>query len=224
MSRTIQKSDGKGSLKDIQKLITNNSLLLNALILNKLPKLKSKNIEWLSPLHNDDFAEYSDEEFISRLQLNLQKKLKDFWPKGGPQWDALGKTDANEIFLIEAKANIPEIISPGTGAKNKTSLDLINKSLKKAKSYLNIKNEIDWSGKFYQYTNRISHLYFLREVNKIKAYLINIYFINDKSVDGPTSRREWLAALEVLKNYLGVGKHKLSKYMIDLIIDVEDLV
>jgi len=223
MSKVIQKNNGKGSLKDIQKLI-NNPLLLNALILNKIPKIKSENIEWLSPKSNDKFAEFSDDEFICKLQLNLKKKLIEFWPKGGPQWDALGKTDTNEIFLIEAKANIREIVTSPTGAKNKTSLDLINKSLKETKSYLNIKNEIDWSGKFYQYTNRISHLYFLRVINKIKAYLINIYFINDKSVNGPSSKKEWLAALMVLKNYLGVGRHKLSKYMIDLFIDVEDLV
>ena len=223
MSKVIQKNNGKGSLKDIQKLI-NNPLLLNALILNKIPKIKSENIEWLSPKSNDKFAEFSDDEFICKLQLNLKKKLIEFWPKGGPQWDALGKTDTNEIFLIEAKANIREIVTSPTGAKNKTSLDLINKSLKETKSYLNIKNEIDWSGEFYQYTNRISHLYFLRVINKIKAYLINIYFINDKSVNGPSSKKEWLAALMVLKNYLGVGRHKLSKYMIDLFIDVEDLV
>ena len=223
MSKVIQKNNGKGSLKDIQKLI-NNPLLLNALILNKIPKIKSENIEWLSPKSNDKFAEFSEDEFICKLQLNLKKKLIEFWPKGGPQWDALGKTDTNEIFLIEAKANIREIVTSPTGAKNKTSLDLINKSLKETKSYLNIKNEIDWSGEFYQYTNRISHLYFLRVINKIKAYLINIYFINDKSVNGPSSKKEWLAALMVLKNYLGVGRHKLSKYMIDLFIDVEDLV
>jgi len=223
MSKVIQKNNGKGSLKDIQKLI-NNPLLLNALILNKIPKIKSENMEWLSPKSNDKFAEFSDDEFICKLQLNLKKKLIEFWPKGGPQWDALGKTDTNEIFLIEAKANIREIVTSSTGAKNKTSLDLINKSLKETKSYLNIKNEIDWSGEFYQYTNRISHLYFLRVINKIKAYLINIYFINDKSVNGPSSKKEWLAALMVLKNYLGVGRHKLSKYMIDLFIDVEDLV
>ena len=53
--------------------------------------------------------------------------------------------------------------------------------------------------------------------------MVNIYFINDKSVNGPKTKEEWLSAIQVMKKYLGVGRHKLSKYMIDLFIDVEVL-
>lgn len=89
--------------------------------------------------------------------------------------------------------------------------------------YLNIKNDVDWSGTFYQYINRLAHLYFLRVINNIDAFLVNIYFMNDKTVNGPKSKDEWLAAIKVMKLYLGLSHHKLSKYMIDLFIDVDNL-
>ena len=87
---------------------------------------------------------------------------------------------------------------------------------------MNINSNVDWSGTFYQYTNRLAHLYFLREKNSIPTWLINIYFVNDKEVKGPECKKEWLAALQVAKSYLGTSHHKLSKYKIDLFIDVED--
>ena len=224
MSRTKQSGTGNGSLKDIQILINNNSDLLNALIINRLPKMDFNNIEWLSPLANDSFAEYSDDDFIKILGLDQNSiLLNNYWPNGGPHWDALGRTDKNEIFLIEAKANIPEIVSPGTLAKDIDSIDKINRSLELTKGFLNIHNSVNWNGKFYQYTNRLAHLYFFRVIHNIPAFLINIYFMNDKTVNGPQSKAEWLAAIEVLKKYLGIGEHSLSKYMIDLFIDVDDL-
>jgi hypothetical protein len=85
---------------------------------------------------------------------------------------------------------------------------------------LGLKNNVDWSGKFYQYTNRLAHLYFLREVHKERAYLINIYFIGEKSVSGPETIGEWKAALQVMYSYLGLTHHKLSKYMANIFIDV----
>lgn len=221
MSRVEQKSDGKGSLKDIQILINEYPDLLNALLRSKIAELHSSKITWLSPVNNDNFAEYRDDEFIELLKLVLSIQLNSFWPKQGLQWDALGNADNGMVFLIEAKANIPEIVSPATQASTKSKM-LIDKSLAETKTFLNITNDVDWSGKFYQYTNRLAHLYFLRELNKKQAWLVNIYFVNDKEVKGPESKKEWLAALQVMKCYLGIGHHSLSKYMIDLFIDVED--
>ena len=222
MGRVAQKSDVKGSLKDIQRLINYHPTFINCLLKQKVSELKDCNIEWLSPIKEDDYSEYRDEDFIKILGVSLTKDLTDFWPKGGPQWDGLGKTDNGIKILLEAKANIPEIVSPGTKA-SPSSKNLILKSLSETKKYLNIVNSVDWSGKFYQYTNRLAHLYFLRQLNNIQAYLVNIYFINDKEVGGPSCKKEWLAALQVMKTYLGIGKHKLSKYMVDLYIDIEDL-
>lgn len=221
MTKVKQKSDGKGSLKDIQILVNEHADLLNAFINGHVATLKNDPIKWLSPVKKDNYAEFSDDDFIEVLELKLKKELKDFWPKKGPQWDALGKSDKGVVFLVEAKANIPEIVSPGTAASPDSKKKIVT-ALNETKKYLGINNDVDWSGKFYQYTNRLAHLYFLREQNNIPTYLVNIYFMNDKEVSGPQSKREWQAAIDVMKSYLGVGHHKMSKYIIELFIDVED--
>ena len=219
MGKVKQKSDGKGSLKDIQILVNEHPNLLNAFINGHVATLRNDPIKWVSQKEN--YYEYSDDDFIEILDLKLKKELKDFWPKKGPQWDALGKSNSGVVFLVEAKANIPEIVSPATAASPDSKKKIVT-ALNETKKHLGINNDVDWSGKFYQYTNRLAHLYFLREQNNIPTYLVNIYFMNDKEVNGPQSKREWQAAIDVMKSYLGVGHHKLTKYIIDLFIDVDD--
>ncbi|MHC4307623.1 MAG: hypothetical protein ACYSR7_03250 [Planctomycetota bacterium] len=219
MGRFPQPANGHGSLRDTQILINNHPLLLTKAIKNKL-ELKSDDIEWVSPLKEDDYAEYRDNGFLKILGINsLKVPLSDFWPNRGPQWDALGKGSIDEVFLVEAKANIPEIVSPASGAKGR-SLEMIRKSLAATKSYMQVKDQTDWSGKYYQFTNRMAHLYYLRVLNKIPAYLIFIYFIGDESVNGPKTGAEWMAALTVLKTYFGLGDHRLSPYIADVFIEV----
>lgn len=222
MARVKQKKNGKGSLKNIQLLINNKADLLNEMLYKETQLIKSK-IEWLSPLEIDDFSEYSDINFLKLLGLPYKEiDLQKFWPPKGPQWDALGKTKNNEVLLVEAKANLPELASSGTKASSK-SLDLIKSSLNKTKSFLNITNQIDWSKKYYQYTNRLAHLYYLREVKKIPTFLVFIYFINDKTVNGPRSKEEWLNAIEITESYLGLDRHILSDFVIKIFIDYNEL-
>jgi len=185
--------------------------------------IKSNRIDWVSPLEDDDYSEYRDSGFIEKLEIqDLKTSLSAFWPKRGPQWDALGRGNGNEVFLVEAKANIDEIVSPETKATGK-SLELIKKSLDGLKKYLKVNNKVDWSGTFYQYTNRVAHLYFLRALNKLPANLIFVYFIGDDSVSGPKSVEEWSAALMVMKKYLGLSTHKLAKYTAEVFVDVKQI-
>ena len=223
MGRFVQDCDSHGSLKDIQILINNRKEILD----KKLSEVLEKeiNINWKSPIKDDQYAEYRDEDFLRILDIEskINSPLEKFWPKRCPQWDALG-IDDEKIFLVEAKANLPEVVSPPTVA-GKESKSKILTSFSELKEYLNINNTIDWSETFYQYANRIAHLYFLRVLNGINAYLVNIYFINDNSVAGPKSIDEWRDALTIIKHYLGIPKkNKLEKYMIDIFIDVNDLI
>lgn len=222
MDRYPQSSDGHGSLRDIQILVNG----FPDFFTNKIKEhimIESDRIDWVSPLKDDDFSEYRDNGFIEKLGIqNLETSLSAFWPKRGPQWDALGRGNRNEVFLVEAKANIDEIVSPETKATEK-SLVLIKKSLDGLKKYLKVNNKVDWSGTFYQYTNRLAHLYFLRALNKLPANLIFVYFIGDDSVSGPKSVEEWNAALTVMKKYLGLSTHKLAKYMAEVFIDVKQI-
>lgn len=227
MSRYPQKSNSHGSLKNLQVAINidKKKEYLNAEISKVIGK--QMKIDWKSPLKADKYAEYRDGDFLKKLGIlnKIKYPLIDFWPDYGPQWDALGvnkisKAD-DEIILIEAKANIPEMVSSGTGAKNPQSINKIRNSLDEVKKYLNINNGIDWTGTFYQYVNRIAHLYYLREKNQIKAHLLFIYFINDITVQGPKTKDEWLGAIQTMECYLGLAKkHKLRKYIHDIFIDV----
>jgi hypothetical protein len=132
MSRVEQKAESHGSLKDIQILINGKEYIIN----NWLKKYFQNeiNIEWVSPLKNDNFSEYRDDDFLKILELdNLKKPLNEFWPKAGPQWDALGKYN-NVVFLVEAKANILELRSPGCKASSEKSKYLIKQSLDNVKN------------------------------------------------------------------------------------------
>jgi hypothetical protein len=176
MGRYPQKPDDHGSLRNIQILIN----VFPHVVSNELRKMTivepAENITWLSPIESDDYAEYRDDAFIKRLGLkDLQIPLSKFWLAGGPQWDGIGKTDRGKVFLVEAKAHIREAVSSPTGARSSDSTQLINASLKAVKEYIGSKSAADWSSLFYQYDNRLAHLYFLRVLNGINAYMIFLY-------------------------------------------------
>ena len=112
-----QTSNSHGSLKNLQIAINDKKVFLDEEIAKVIGKKMS--IDWKSPLKADSYAEYRDDDFLRVLVLNkIIYPLREFWPKNGPQWDALG-INGDEIVLVEAKANIPEMVSPGTGAKSK---------------------------------------------------------------------------------------------------------
>jgi hypothetical protein len=218
----------KGSQKWLQLLVNKFKPIFFREILREMPHLNLNcidQIEWLSPLEKDDYVEYSDSNFINKLGVKLEHKaLADFWPNGGPVWDGLAKIDKDkkDILLIEAKSHIGELRST-LRAEATNSLRKICQSLNEAQGFLEVESLLDWGTPFYQYTNRLSHLYFLRVVNKLPAYLIFVYFINDEDMRGPTSREEWQGALKLMKTLLGLSRHKLSKYMADIFIDVNEM-
>ena len=121
MGRYKQKPNGKGSLKLIQTLINDYPHVLNS----KLPMVGRIEKPWVSPLKEDEYAEYRDKDFITRLKIEdqLSLKLEEFWPKHGPQWDALGKTVNNEVLLVEAKANLSKLQSSASAARNEFSFN-----------------------------------------------------------------------------------------------------
>ena len=223
MTRVVQSEGNKGSLKWIQRLINDYPNLINEQLSSGIDLSEGENIEWVSPLRSDDYAEYRDSSFVERLGISLERRTLDsFWPKRGPQWDALGRTNNEKIFIVEAKAHIEEIVSSSTQA-SKSSRLVIEESLRETKTFLGVDQSIDWLGTFYQYTNRLAHLYLLRELNGINAYLVFLYFLNDTEMNGPQSIREWQAATKVLKASIGLRQHPFLRYIIDIFIDVPEL-
>ena len=114
-------------------------------------------IDWCSPLTSDDCAEYRDDAFLQRLGVpSLTKPLSDFWPRLGPQWDALGRAKGGPYVLLEAKGNLSELLSSPSGA-GAESATRIQSALDDTARALGASPGTDWSRRFYQYANRLAH-------------------------------------------------------------------
>jgi len=215
MARFPQEKGQKGSQKWIQYFVNQDAGTLNDAI-------GYESIDWYSPLKSDDYAEYRDRAFTNKLDIELDKvRLKDFWHKNGPQWDALGRADTGDIILVEAKSHIDEVFTSST-AKEPKSIELIEKSLREVSRALNAKPGLDWMSRFYQYGNRLAHAYFLNELNDIPTKLIFVNFINDLNMDGPKNIDEWQAAMMVVHEAMGI-KGKIPDYVKHVYLDVNNI-
>ena len=217
--------DDHGSLLDLRILVNQRQRLLDDQLIQS-GHAASASIEWVSPLEPKSYAEYSDGKFLDAIgRPELRDALSKFWPSGGPVWDGLGLggDPGHAVFLLEAKAHLPELFSSGTGAGG-PSLELIRASMERVQHSLGVRSEMDWTGCFYQYANRLAHLWWLREQG-VNAYLVYVYFLNDQSVSkpAPTSRAEWEAAFYVMRKCLGLTSHRLSSFVVDLYFDVNEL-
>ncbi len=224
MGRFPQVKEARGSLKWTQLIANKCPELVNESLRGACMLPRNVSISWLSPIDTDRFAEYRDQAFLDLLGVRLEKRpLRTFWPGLGPQWDALARSDRGEVFLVESKAHIGELLSPGTKASSQ-SKTLIDASLKEAQSFLGVDTDVDWSKVLYQYTNRLAHLYLLRALNHVPAFLVFLYFVGDKEMDGPSTPEEWKSAIKVVKGVLGLrDHHKLSDFVLDVFINVEQI-
>ncbi len=212
MGRFPQPPGDKGSLRWIQYLVNQYPEVLNEAI-------GAGPVEWRAPLAADDYSEYRDQAFLERLGVVLSKRrLSDFWPSGGPQWDALGCAASGEKVLVEAKAHVPELLSSPTDA-SPASAEIIRRALSEAAAALGASPGADWSQRFYQYANRLTHAWFLAQVNEVPVRLVFVQFVGDADLDGPLSRREWEAALIVLHEALGL-RGRMPRYVAEIFIDV----
>ena len=221
MSRYPQARGARGSLRWIQEFVNLRPGILEATIVSASDRRIEGPIKWRSPLADDEFAEYRDDAFLKVLGVELgTRPLAQFWPRLGPQWDALALDSSGACVLVEAKANIPEVISSPTAA-GPESKALIDRSLREVAAHLNVETSSDWSGIFYQYANRLAHLYLLHKVNGIDAWLVFAYFVGDGDVDGPDSEAEWKAAIQVLRGALGLKSHPLLSRVVDVFLHVD---
>lgn len=212
--RSPQAEGHKGSLKWIQRAVGDRWDDLEGPIL--AANSNANAIEWLSPLGGDDFAEYRDTAFLELLELgHLSEALTDFWPKRGPQWDALARFDNGDILLVEAKAHIGEFCTPPTNASAK-SLQKIQEAMTWTASQAGLEPEsaVHWHRLFYQYTNRIAHLAFLRSQG-VSAWLAMVGFVGDTDFPGDTTAAAWDAAYRVAHYAIGLPqRHRLAQYIV----------
>jgi hypothetical protein len=159
----------------------------------------------VSPLRGDGYTEYRDADFLRALGLgHLVSKLLGFWPLGGPCWDALARIESsqsNAFLLVEAKSHVSEIYGNCCGAAGK-SLKQIESALNRTKVWLGVDPAADWTSRLYQSANRYAHLYFLREIAGVEAYLANVYFVDDPH--SPTGVEEWQMGIRLVEQELKV--------------------
>ena len=228
MSRCPQ-GRNRGSQKWLQAMVNDCPQLLDAAIGRESDEISAP-IRWVSPLADDGFEEYRDGAFLARLGIRLDcVSLGEFWPQNGPCWDALGRTEDGQVILLEAKAHVCEMVGSPSQAGEK-SLPLIRESLESVKSYVGRRSSsADWTTSFYQYANRLAHLYLLRTLNKVPAYLVNLYFLNADEMAStgtivPKTIAEWQSAITLQERFLGIrARHPLSKYAIHAFADVNDI-
>jgi len=183
----------------------------------------TEQIEWLSPVRSDEYAEYYDEEFLERLGVtNVRVPLHCFWPRSGPRWDGLARTDSGKVILVEAKAHIEEVVDYGSRASPE-SAKRISAALAQTKVAFHGSSAAIWGSPFYQYANRLAHLYFLRELNGLDAYLVFLYFADAPDVPEPCSVQQWEGAIRLTEKCLGLGVHAYRDNIASIILSVTEL-
>lgn len=201
--RAPQATATYGSLRWLQRLFTHRADLLDQALQRAGALGTSERVTWVSPRSDDEWAEYRDGDFLSQLQLGaLRPELAKFWPARGPQWDALGLGPDRRVFLVEAKSNTSELAS--SLSPNDRSLPQVSAALESAKAAFGVSANADWLNGYYQYANRLAHLYFL-EQHSIRATLVFLYFLGDNEMKGPTTADAWRDALAPVYRHLGLS-------------------
>ena len=219
-----------GSQMWTQVLINDCPELLNGEIARRSEsRISADDIRWVSPIKDEDYREYYGSSFIKKLGIHLDKHpLGLFWPgRGrGATWDGLANAGASSL-LLEAKSHIGELGSPNSRGSKATpeSLNKIRGSLDLTKRYMGVRETFDWArSPYYQYANRLAHLYLLRKLNDIPAFLVMLYFLNDRQMGGPSTATGWQIAIEKEERALGIPKpHQLSDYVIPVFLDVGEI-
>ena len=204
--RIPQPEGTKGSLMWLQRAVERRPDLLMPATLGS--------IDWASPLRADDFAEYRDRSFLDVLGLHhLGADLAAFWPRGGPQWDGLGRLE-DGVVLVEAKAHVREFMTDPSQASD-ASLKVIRAAFAGVQADLGCNQRAEWTKVFYQYANRWAHLWWLRQ-SGVSAHLLFVSFLGDETpgIGGPALRETWDAAFRLADYALGLpSRHRLSPFL-----------
>ncbi len=184
--------------------IEHNTAALNVRVRQSFGFPVAEELEWLSPLANDGYAEYSDQAFLDRLGIaTTSSPLTSFWPSRGPQWDGLARTKSGKYILVEAKAYPGEAksVCTATAARSK---DKIADSLSRSKQHFGVAEDVCWQHPYYQYANRLAHLYFLRQVCHLDTFLLFLNFADATDMSKPCSADQWKLATDAIEKALGL--------------------
>ena len=213
-----------GSQQHIQTWVNERPDELAAAILSVLCLRHSPaDVDWRSPLAGDRYREYRDGAFLRAVGLERHRTaLADFWPSRGPVWDGLAVLpasggDRTAVLLVEAKSYPDEVRGSGCQAGNEDGqLTKIEDALDATARWLGVERTPAWTGELYQLANRIAHVYFLREIAGVDAYLANVCFTGDPP-SKPTSVDEWARAHAAFREELGLAGARLP-WLADVVL------
>lgn len=184
----------------------------------------TETLRWRSPVAATRYEEYRDTAVLKLLGIDAlpHRSLTDFWPYGGPVWDALGVTSSGTKILLEAKAHIAEAASNGTAASAATR-DRIDSTLAEVRKHYAPRAKVPWTGSLYQYANRLAFLYFFSRLNTIPTKLVFLDFLHATDVKGPTTEEEWKGATELIHALLGLPSDLTRHGVFHAYVDVRPL-
>jgi hypothetical protein len=212
-----------GSQRWIQVLVNECPSLLDDAVCEASRGRIATPIGWRSPLRRDGFEECRDGDFLRRLDLHLpNRQLLDFWPAGGPHWDALGRAADGAVILVEAKSHRSEAID-GACSAGETSRRQIERSLTEVKQHLGVDDRHDWLSRCYQLANRIAHLHLVRELNRQPAWLVYVAFTRDPHFpDAPADAAGWEEIRREMRETLGL-RPEMVPHLVDVCLDVPEI-
>jgi hypothetical protein len=206
----------KGSKRHMQDAVAERADALAESIGETLPELRGRRLTWVSPLAANGYEEFYDEAFLGALGLGAHRSaLGEFWPSGGPNWDALATVEGPEggVVLVEAKAHVGETPDPDRClAKSPRSLALIEASLLRARAYFGVPDTAPrWTEHHYQVANRLAHLWWLHVECRVPTWLVLLGFTDSSDWRDPLTPDGWRSQVAATLVKLGMPeKHPLS--------------
>jgi hypothetical protein len=198
-----------GSQLQVQIYVSRKADILSKAVIRSLAAVgkNAPSVRWTAPLEAELFKEPVDQAFLLALGLeDAMEAFRQFWPSGGPNWDALAVLGdgarRDGVLLVEAKSYPEEMYGPGCRATNPTSLGIIQRSLAAAQKWFGAAPGTDWTGRLYQYANRLAHVYFLRHELRVDAWLVNLCFTDDGTTR-LTTAAQWHRVIPTFKRELG---------------------
>ena len=124
-------------------------------------------------------------------------------------------------MLAEAKAHLAEFDSPASAA-GPASAKRIAEAFARVQADMGVA-PAQWDRVYYQYANRLAHLWFLR-THGVEAHLLLIGFLGDEERRGPKDAGDWETAYRQADLALGLPRdHALTPYIHHLCPTVDAL-
>ena len=201
-----------GSQLQIQTYVNSCSDEIDAAIQREFPELVGAAFQWRSPLAHEQYREYWDRAFLAVVdQERHWPALKQFWPRGGPHWDALAVVvrdgRAPGVLLVEAKSYVDELLKGAAIGKTvaRASRHQIELAMAWTQGTVGMcgRTAAAWCDTpLYQSANRLAHLQWFN-CRGVDAWLVHVLFTGD-AYTKPATADEWKLAVREADRQLGL--------------------